>query len=73
MSLKFIKVNQHIEMVTLIPKLPFSANNWAMEVSKTRQSEFRIARIAEIAVVGIPRTRARTHAMTPARNARTPC
>lgn len=32
-----------MEMVTLMPKLPVSANNWAMVVSKTRQSEFRIA------------------------------
>lgn len=30
-------------MVTLIPKFPFSANNWAMDVSKTRQSEFSMA------------------------------
>ncbi len=26
-----------------MPKLPFSANNWAIEVSKTRQSEFNMA------------------------------
>jgi len=34
---------QHIEMVTLIPRLPLSAKSCAMLVSKTRQSEFRIA------------------------------
>ena len=28
----------HTEMVTLIPRLPWSANSWAMFVSKTRQS-----------------------------------
>lgn len=32
-----------IEIVTLIPRFPLSANNCAMEVSNTRQSEFKIA------------------------------
>lgn len=31
------------EMVTLIPRLPLSANSCAIDVSNTRQSEFRIA------------------------------
>jgi hypothetical protein len=35
--------SQTIEMVTLMPKLPLSANSWAMLVSNTRQSEFMIA------------------------------
>lgn len=34
---------QHMDIVTFIPKLPLSANNWAMEVSNTRQSEFMMA------------------------------
>lgn len=34
---------QAIEMVTLIPRFPLSANNCAIEVSNTRQSEFKIA------------------------------
>ena len=34
---------QHIEMVTLIPRLPLSAKSCAIDVSKTRQSEFIIA------------------------------
>lgn len=32
-----------MDIVTLIPRLPLSANNWAMDVSKTRQSEFMMA------------------------------
>lgn len=32
-----------IEMVTLIPRLPLSANNCAIDVSNTKQSELRIA------------------------------
>jgi hypothetical protein len=35
--------SQTIEMVTLMPRLPLSANSWAMLVSNTRQSEFMIA------------------------------
>jgi len=34
---------QAIEIVTLIPKFPLSANSCAIEVSNTRQSEFKIA------------------------------
>ena len=34
---------QHMDMVTLIPRFPLSANSWAMLVSNTRQSELRIA------------------------------
>ena len=34
---------QTIEMVTLMPRLPLSANSWAILVSNTRQSEFIIA------------------------------
>ena len=33
----------HEDIVTLIPRLPLSANSWALDVSKTRQSEFKIA------------------------------
>ena len=32
-----------IDIVTFIPKLPLSANNCAIDVSNTRQSEFKIA------------------------------
>ena len=35
--------HQHIEMVTLIPRFPLSAKSCAMEVSKTKQSEFKMA------------------------------
>ena len=35
--------DQHIEMVTLMPRFPLSANNCAMVVSKTKQSEFIMA------------------------------
>lgn len=35
--------HQHMEMVTLIPRLPLSANKWAIEVSNTRQSLFMMA------------------------------
>lgn len=32
--------NQHTkDMVTLMPKLPLSANSWAIELSKTKQSD----------------------------------
>lgn len=34
---------QHMEIVTLIPRLPLSANKCAMEVSNTRQSLFMMA------------------------------
>jgi len=34
---------QHMDIVTLMPKFPFSANSCAIEVSKTRQSELVIA------------------------------
>lgn len=34
---------QHMDIVTLMPRLPLSENNWAMEVSNTKQSEFMIA------------------------------
>ncbi len=34
---------QHMEMVTLMPRFPLSAKSCAMEVSKTRQSEFMMA------------------------------
>ena len=34
---------QHMDMVTLIPKLPLSAKSKAIEVSKTRQSELSMA------------------------------
>lgn len=34
---------QHMEIVTLMPKLPFSAKSCAMLVSKTRQSLFMMA------------------------------
>lgn len=37
------KMFQTTEIVTLIPKLPLSANNCAIDVSNTRQSELRIA------------------------------
>ncbi|KAK7081535.1 hypothetical protein SK128_024247, partial [Halocaridina rubra] len=33
----------HMDIVTLMPKFPLSANNCAIEVSNTRQSEFIIA------------------------------
>ena len=32
-----------MEIVTLIPRFPLSANNWAMLVSNTKQSEFIMA------------------------------
>lgn len=32
-----------MEIVTLIPRFPVSANSWAIVVSNTRQSELRIA------------------------------
>ena len=32
-----------MEMVTLMPRFPLSAKSCAMEVSKTRQSEFMMA------------------------------
>lgn len=32
-----------MEIVTFIPRFPLSANNCAIEVSNTRQSEFKIA------------------------------
>ena len=38
-------LTQHMDMVTLMPRLPLSANSWAMEVSNTRQSEFIIAEL----------------------------
>lgn len=38
-------VSAHMDMVTLIPKLPLSANSWAMLVSNTRQSEFMMAEL----------------------------
>ena len=34
-----------MDIVTLIPRFPLSANSWAMEVSNTRQSEFMIAEL----------------------------
>ena len=34
---------QHMDMVTLMPRFPLSANSWAMLVSNTRQSELRMA------------------------------
>ena len=34
-----------MDMVTLMPRLPLSAKSWAMEVSKTRQSEFMMAEL----------------------------
>ena len=34
---------QHIDIVTLIPRFPLSANKRAMEVSNTKQSEFIMA------------------------------
>lgn len=38
-------ITQHMDMVTLMPRLPLSANSWAMEVSNTRQSEFMMAEL----------------------------
>ena len=38
-----VHINQHIEMVTLIPRFPLSANSCAIVVSKTKQSEFIMA------------------------------
>ena len=32
-----------MDIVTLMPRFPLSAKSWAMLVSKTRQSEFRMA------------------------------
>ena len=37
------KTDQQVEMVTLMPRFPLSANSCAIEVSKTKQSEFMMA------------------------------
>ena len=34
-----------MDIVTLIPRFPLSANNCAIDVSKTKQSEFKIAEL----------------------------
>ena len=39
------RITQHMDMVTLMPRLPLSAKSWAMEVSNTRQSEFMMAEL----------------------------
>jgi len=44
-SHKTQRFTQHMDMVTLMPRLPLSANSWAIEVSKTRQSEFMMAEL----------------------------
>ena len=36
-------MDQQVEMVTLMPRFPLSANSCAIEVSKTKQSEFMMA------------------------------
>ena len=36
-------IHYTIVMVTLMPKLPFSANNWAILVSNARQSDWVMA------------------------------
>ena len=41
--IKSFSSDQHIEIVTLIPRFPLSANSCAMVVSKTKQSEFIMA------------------------------
>ena len=39
----FESIHQHMEIVTFMPRLPLSAKSCAIEVSKTRQSELRMA------------------------------
>ena len=44
LQVMFIIFSIHtIEMVTLIPRFPLSANSWAIDVSNTRQSELLMA------------------------------